>query len=353
MVAARVRDEMRAVGLDVEVVDVAPGRPNVVGVLDASASGHTLLLCGHLDTVGVAGMAAPFTPVERNGRVFGRGSQDMKGGIAAMIGAAAVIAARGLRGGRLIVATVADEEYASLGADALVSTWRADGAVVAEPTDLAVAIGHKGFSWLEVDTIGHAAHGSRPAEGRDAILDMGRVLGRLAAIDTELRVRAPHPLLGTASLHASMITGGRELSVYPDHCRLALERRTLVDEPDGIALTEVEEVLRVLSADDGALQASARVLFERPAYEIAPDHPLPQALARILTGARLPSAFVGMSFWTDAAVLARANMPSVLFGPTGGGLHGRDEYVTVDSVLTCRDVLANLADNYCPEPKAN
>ena len=96
---------------------------------------------------------------------------------------------------------------------------------------------------------------------------------------------------------------------------------------------------------------SARVAFERPAYEIASDHPLPQALALVLAGAGFVPAFIGMSFWTDAAVLARADMPSVLFGPTGGGLHGLDEYVTVDSVLTCRDVLATLANNYCPEPK--
>ena len=339
---------MRAVGLDVALVDVAPGRPNVVGVLEIGTSGRTLLLCGHMDTVGVAGMTAPFTPVERDGRLYGRGSQDMKGGVAAMVGAAAEVAARGLRGGRLVVAAVADEEYASLGADALASTWRADGAVVTEPTDLAIAIGHKGFSWIEVDTHGRAAHGSRPAEGRDAIFDMGRVLARLAAIDAELQARPPHPLLGTASLHASTITGGAELSVYPDRCTLSLERRTLVAEPDGVALAEVEEVLRALGADDGGFRASARVAFERPAYDISPDHPLPQALASVLRGAGFVPAFVGMSFWTDAAVLARADTPAVLFGPVGGGLHGPEEFVTVDSVLTCRDVLAALADDYCP-----
>ena len=188
------------------------------------------MLCGHVDTVGVDGMAAPFDPVERDGRLYGRGAQDMKGGVAAMIDAARMVAEGGLPAGRLIVAAVVDEEYASIGADALVTRWRADGAVVTEPTDMQIAIGHKGFAWFEVETRGRAAHGSRPREGRDAILRMGRVLGELEALDRRLQAAPPHPLLGTASLHASIIDGGRELSSYPDRCGLKLERRTVSGE---------------------------------------------------------------------------------------------------------------------------
>ena len=154
----------------------------------------------------------------------------MKGGVAAMIDAARVVADDGLAAGRLIVAAVVDEEYASIGADALVTRWRADGAVVTEPTDLQIAIGHKGFAWFEVETRGRAAHGSRPREGRDAILRMGRVLHALEALDRRLQAAPPHPLMGTASLHASIIDGGRELSSYPDRCALKLERRTVSGE---------------------------------------------------------------------------------------------------------------------------
>jgi acetylornithine deacetylase len=170
-IASLIAAEMRRSGLDVSIETVTHGRPNVVGVLEGRASGQTLMLCGHTDTVGVAGMINPFTPVEHDGRLYGRGSQDMKGGVAAMIAAAAEIAEHGgLPSGRLVVAAVVDEEHSSIGADALVKSWRADAAVVTEPTDLEIAVGHKGFAWVEVIVEGKAAHGSRPADGQDAIL---------------------------------------------------------------------------------------------------------------------------------------------------------------------------------------
>src|SRR5215213_8024066 len=225
-VARAVADEMRDFGLDVELQEAAPGRPNVVGVLEGRGAGRSLMYCGHLDTVGVEGMLRPFDPVERGGKIYGRGSADMKGGVAAMIGAARAVAeGGGLDAGRLVVAAVADEEYMSIGAEALVTRWSADAAVITEPTGLVVATGHKGFSWVEVEAHGRAAHGSLPAEGRDAILRMGRVLSRLEELGQRLQALAPHPLLGNASLHGSLIEGGREISTYPDRCVLRMERR--------------------------------------------------------------------------------------------------------------------------------
>jgi acetylornithine deacetylase len=347
-IARLLAEEMRAIGLRVEVADAAPGRPNVVGVLEGRRAGRSLMLCGHLDTVGVAGMQDPFSPVEAGGCLYGRGAQDMKGGVAAMTGAARLLAEQGgLAAGRLIVAAVADEELASIGAETLVAAWRADAAVVTEPTDLAIGVGHKGFSWVEVDTAGRAAHGSRPDEGRDAILHMGRVLARLEALDRELQARPPHSLLGTASLHASRIEGGRELSVYPDLCTLRCERRTLLGEPDDVALREIESLLAELRAADPAFSATARLLFHRPAYETPPGHPLPDLLAAVLSARGLPVHRTGVTFWTDAAILARAGIPTVLFGPGGAGLHTLQEYVRLDEVLSCRDVLADLARAFC------
>jgi acetylornithine deacetylase len=242
------------------------------------------------------------------------------------------------------VAGVADEEHASLGADALVAEWRADAAVVAEPTGLEIAVGHKGFAWLELRTEGRAAHGSRPDEGRDAIAMMGRVLVALEHLDRGLRARPRDPVLGTASLHASLVSGGRELSSYPDACTLQYERRTLAHESGATALAEAERILESLRAEDGDFRGAARVCFERPAYLTPAGHALPDLLEAALGR---PAPRGGMSFWTDAAILGRAGIPSVVFGPGGAGLHGLEEFVNVEDVLTCRETLRRLAPRFC------
>ena len=345
-IAAAVAAAMRGFGLDVQTQQVAPGRPNTIGVLEGRRKGRTLMFCGHVDTVGVAGMTQPFAPDEKDGRLYGRGAQDMKSGVAAMIDATRVLTETGgLDSGRVLVAAVVDEEHSSIGADALVTQWTADAAVVTEPTSLEIAVGHKGFVWIDVQVSGKAAHGSRPADGEDAILRMGRVLMHLEALDRALQARVPHPLLGTGSLHASTIEGGRELSSYPDSARLQMERRTLPDEPASAALGEVELILERLRREDSTFRGRARVMFSRPAYQLAADHELPQTLAAAL---HAPSRnLVGMSFWTDAAVLGHAGIPSVLFGPGGAGLHSTQEFVTIADVLVCRDALVELARRFC------
>jgi acetylornithine deacetylase len=346
-IAAFVAQRLRSAGLDVETHEAAPDRPNVVGVLEGKRPGRSLVLCGHLDTVGVEGMAEPFTPVVREGCLYGRGAQDMKGGLAAILSATERLAREGLAAGRVIVAAVADEEHKSLGAAAFVKRFRADAAVVAEPTDLAIGVAHKGFEWVEVETSGRAAHGSRPAEGEDAIIRMGRVLGRLEALSRELLSCSPHSLLGTPSLHASLVEGGRELSTYPDRCTLRLERRTLPGEPQGAALSEVKRILDGLAAEDSAFRGSAQSLFSQPPYETPEGHPIVGALEASVAAAGRTPRREGMTFWTDAAILGTAGIPSVVFGPGGAGLHGVEEYVRLDEVLACRDAFVGLAQRFC------
>ena len=332
------RQGMLSAGLDVMLQPVAPGRPNVIGVLEGAQAGPSLMFCGHLDTVGVDGMTDPFVPRLEGGRLYGRGAQDMKGGLAAMIAAAGVLA-RGWTRGQLIVAAVVDEEHMSLGAEALVRDWRADMAIVTEPTDLTMAIGHKGFAWVEITTRGLAAHGSRPDEGRDAIARMGRVLVALEARDRELRAKAPVPFQGTASLHASLISGGRELSSYPDRCTLQMERRTVSGEDDEVVRREIEALLEALRRADPEFDAEARVHASRSAYCLDAAHPLAKTLGSAIGATGRSASPGGMSFWTDAAILAGAGIPSLLFGPGGAGLHSTTEYVNVEDVYACRDIL--------------
>ena len=337
-VADVARAAMTAAGLDVVLQEAAPGRPNVIGLVDGREPGPAMMFCGHIDTVGVEGMTAPFTPRMEDGRLYGRGAQDMKGGVAAMIAAAGVLARSWTRG-RHIVAAVIDEEHMSLGAEALVREYRADMAVVTEPTDLRVAVGHKGFAWVDIETHGRAAHGSRPDEGRDAIAMMGRVLVALEARDRELRARPAVPFQGTASLHASLISGGRELSSYPDRCLLHMERRTVSGEDAASVAREVEDLIARLRTADTDFRATQTVTAYRSAYRLDPGHPLPTAFTQAVGAAGHSGELAGMSFWTDASVLADAGIPSILFGPGGAGLHSLEEYVRVADVMTCRDVL--------------
>lgn len=344
-IADAIAAHLRAIGLDVQLQVAAPGRPNVVGVLEGTERGRTIMFCGHTDTVGVARMTAPFDPVIRDGRLYGRGAQDMKAGVAAMIDAARLARDRGFRKGRILIAAVADEEYASVGADALVRDWNADRGIVTEPTDLKIGIGHKGFAWATINTKGRAAHGSRPGDGRDAIIRMGRVLSRLEQLDRDLQSRPSHPLLGTGSLHASIIEGGRELSSYPDRCRLQLERRTVPGESVATFGREMDAILSTLRSEDPELEASVELMFSRPPYEVSHDDDLPRALSAAAATAGVATSTTGMSFWTDAAILGHAGIPSVLFGPGGAGLHSTEEYVVIADVIGCRDTLTEFVLN--------
>ncbi len=348
-----IADALRALDLDVTVHDLGGNRVNVVGILRGNGNGKSLLLNAHLDTVGVEGMDAPFSGELRDGRLYGRGSQDMKGSIAAMLAAA-----KALRdaqqdnkvslAGDLLLTFVADEEALSLGMEDLIKRYRADAAIVTEPTDLQICCAHRGFVWCEITTHGRAAHGSRYAEGIDAIAHMGRVLVELEALGQELLRRDPHPLAGPPSLHASLIEGGTELSVYPARCTLKIERRTIPGETPESAAAEIQKRLDKLAAMDDNFRADLITTFTRSPFEIDEHAPIVQTLSRAAT-ARLgtPPAHVGATFWTDAALLAEAGIPSVLIGPIGAGLHSAEEWVDVQSLVDLATILAETAVEFC------
>ncbi len=339
---------MESAGLEAWLQEVQPGRFNAVGVL-RGRGGRSLMLNGHLDTVGVGGMADPFSARIVGGRLYGRGSQDMKAGVAAMLVAAESLAAEGRPAGDVIVACVADEEYQSAGTRALIASGvRADAAIVTEPTSLEIVIAHKGFAWADIETRGRAAHGSRPEEGVDAIVLMGRVLVGIEQLQAELERKPPHTLLGHGSVHASLISGGQELSSYPERCRLSLERRLLPGEDASTFHHELERIIAQLSAQDPAFSARLKFGYAAQPLETRPEAPIAQTVLRCAAAVAGDRArFGGVGFWTDAALLAEAGIPAVVFGPSGAGLHAGVEYAVLADVQLCAEVLTACARAFC------
>jgi acetylornithine deacetylase len=322
-------------GLEVESEELAPGRWNVIGIARGSGGGRTLLLNAHMDTVGTAGMESPLEPREENGRIHGRGAYDMKASLAGIMLAGARAVEAGLRGD-VIVTAVADEEVGSIGSEAAARRYQADAALVAEPTEERLAVAHRGFAWIEIETHGKAAHGSRYDLGEDAIARMGHVLVRLEELDEALRGRPPHRLLGTGSAHASLIDGGIELSTYPDRCVVHAERRTLPGETEAHVAAEAEALL-------GELDGSARVTFFREPFEVDEGHEF-VALVRRLAG---DPEIIGVPFWADSALYAAAGTPTVVYGPAGEGAHAAVEWVDVASAERCAELYAALATEFC------
>jgi acetylornithine deacetylase len=347
---AYVAEKLKELGLEVTVSEVAPGRVNTVGVLKGSGGGKSLLLNAHLDTVGVESMTIdPFGGELKDGRMYGRGSQDMKGSLAAMITAAKAIVEAGIRlHGDLLITAVADEEHSSIGMEALVKAFKADAAIVTEPTDMHICRAHRGFIWFEVETFGRAAHGSRYTEGIDANMRMGRFLAKLEKLEQELLQRTPHELAGPPSLHAALIQGGTEISKYAERCKLTIERRIIPGETVEGTRAELQEIIDRLLEQDSTFKATVKATFWREPFEVREDAEIVQIMDKVLD-ARLGHhpKHTGQTFWTDAALIADAGAETVLLGPVGYGLHSAEEWVEMKSVVDLAYVLAETAIEYC------
>jgi acetylornithine deacetylase len=349
-VARVLAEVLRSWELGVEVSEAAPGRPNVIARVGGRAGhGRSLMFNGHLDVVGVEGMLhPPFDALEREGRMYGRGAADMKGGVAAMCAAAARAADSGIEG-ELVVAAVADEEDASVGTQAIVASGiRADAAIVTEPTRLAIAPAHRGFAWITVDLRGRAAHGSRYDIGVDAIRHAGLLLAELDALDSGALRQRTHPLLGHASLHASLIEGGTAMSVYPDRCTLRLERRTLPGESVEAVLDEVRSACERVSRSRQDFDARVTLDLARAPSDVSTDAPIVRALASVIEAGGGSVRTEGMSAWTDAAILNEAGIPAICFGPGDIALaHAAEEWIDTSEIDRATDTLTELALRWC------
>jgi acetylornithine deacetylase len=335
-----------AAGLEVDVLEGTPGRPSVLVRARGTGGGRTLLLCGHTDTVNVDGMAAPHSPRIEGDRLYGRGAYDMKAGVAAALVACREARALGLAGD-VVVAAVADEEHASLGVQEALRAVEADAAVVTEPTELVVAVAHKGFVWAEIEVTGRAAHGSRPHLGVDAIVKTGAILTALGELDVALGERT-HPLLGRGSVHASLVQGGAELSSYPARCVLGLERRTLPGETAAGVEAELESLLERCRAADPELVAERRTLLVREPFEVPQTAEIVAAVcAAAAEHNGGPPQIGGVSYWADAAFIASAGIPTVLFGPGGEGAHAIEEWVSISDTEAVARTLVATAQRLC------
>ncbi len=339
-VATFARDWLLAHGVEAWLEEAAPGRPNAVARV-TGGPGPTLVLCAHLDTVGTAGMAAPFEPRQDGGRLYGRGSYDMKGSAAAVMVAAATLA-RAPFEGTVMLALVADEEYASLGAADFVRRHHADACILTEASDLALVLAHRGFVWASLTTRGRAAHGSRWDLGVSAIGRMGRIVAALEQFDRDTLRARTHPLTGPASLHCTRIAGGVGLSTYAPECRVEVERRTLPGETPAQVLDELAQVVR-----DAGEQAEIVPLFDRAPLACPADSAVARCVREALTTVTgHPPAETGVPYWMDAAIFAEADIPTVNVGPSGAGAHEPVEWVDVPSLVTCAEVLASCGRTF-------
>jgi len=338
-------DRLRNAAFEVDVWEVLPGRPNLVARLAGSDGGRSLMICGHTDVVGAD--PAAFKPRLENGRIYGRGAFDMKGGLAAAIIAAEQVSKTTSLSGDLFLAFCIDEEWRSEGAEALVQRYRADAAILPEPSNLEVVTAHGGFAWYDVVSDGVEAPGGDPDHGVDSISLLGPILAGIAELDRALTSRAS-ATWGRGSIHASMIGGGVTYPSYPAQCRLAVERCLIPGESVVDADAELANLLEAAEQADRRFRGSCERIIGRDAVVLDPEEPVVKAVVeaaeRELDRRIEPRFDIG---WMDSGVLSDAGIPCVVFGPSGAGEHTPEEWVDVDSLLACSHVLERAIRTFC------
>ena len=340
---------LESLGMDVKMYDVEPGRPNVVGVLKGKGGGRALLLNGHTDTVGADYMTIdPFEPTIKDGKLYGRGSFDMKGGLAASMAAVKAVAdSHHELKGDVILAAVCDEEFASIGTEKLMEETSADAAIIGEFTAGNIQVAHKGFAWIDIETRGVAVHGSLYQVGVDAIANMGHVLIGIEALQNIL-MEDVHPLVGPGSIHASIIQGGRELSTYPDHCLLQVERRLIPGETRANVDEEMNALLQTLREGDPKFQGDHKITFYRGAMEVSPEEEICQLIkegTEKITG--VTPKYTGGTGWMDSEIIWNKGIPVVCHGPMGSGAHSKEEWVDLESVANIARVHEYVIKEFC------
>lgn len=348
-IASFICDTLSDLSISFEKDTLAPGRVNVTARIKGTGGGPTLMLNAHTDTVGVEGMADPFSGKIEGNKLFGRGSYDMKGGIAAMLGAVKLMKDSGLKlKGDLIISFVADEEFESIGALELAKKLSANAAIVTEPTDLKLCPAHRGFGIFKVTTKGKTAHGGRHKEGIDANLMMGKLLAKLSELSDQLPREKTHPLCGEASLHVPLISGGRSLFIYSNECTIDIERRTIPGETLEQVTKELQSQIDHLKNNDPSFQANLECEIWRDPYESDNSTGILSACQKSAGNVlgEIPET-IGHTWWEDSAIFGEAGIDTIIIGPAGSGIHEEVEWVDLNSVAQLAKILCETAKDFC------
>jgi len=349
-IAAFIAGWLDQAGADVEVVEVEPGRPNVLARLRGTGGGRTLCLNAHSDTVGYAGWPSDaLVPRIDGDRMYGLGAADDKSGCAAAMLLLAAIADSGARlRGDLLVACVADEEGASIGSEHLARLGGIDASIVIEPQPThEVVVEHQGFGWIDVITRGVAAHGCEPDAGVDAIVHLAEVITRLHRLDLVRFQPHPSPMNGRTVFHTGTISGGTDYATYPNVARVGIEIGTQPGEHLSERVDEIGEIFSEVARTEPGFSGEVVVKLEREPF-VARGH---EALQAIVTEAmtdvlgREPK-ITGMNGWTDAALLQAAGIPTLLIGSAGGNYHAPNEWASVSELVKLCAILERVARSY-------
>lgn len=337
--------ELQNLGVDVELDEIEKGRVNITGRFKGRGDGKSLMLNAHMDTVGIEGMSDPFSGEIKDGKLYGRGAYDMKGSIAAMLGVAKSLNESNETLSRdLILSFVADEEYESIGAEALVKKIRADEAIVAEPTDLKICTAHRGFGIWKITVTGKTAHGGNHHLGVDANMHMGLLLAELYSLAEEVQREVLHPLCGPASMHVPLVSGGRSLFIYSNRCEIHVERRTVPGENRVEIEQSLEGIIQKLKDRIPAFHAKLEPVIWRSPYEIDLERPVVRRLHRSVESVmKAKPEYIGHTWWEDSAIFGDAGMETVVMGPKGGGIHEDVEWVDLESVFQLAQIFLKTA----------
>ena len=328
-------------GLEVEFQKVLPGRANIIArLLPKDKIRQTILLAPHLDTVGAAG--TQFIPQRKNGRLHGRGACDTKGSVAAMLAALCELAnakSRPLET-EIVFAGLIDEEHAQAGSRALAASgFKADLAIVGEPTKLQVVTAHKGSLWLELATRGHAAHGATPHLGKNAVHEMTRIVDALETDYAAQLKQRKHKLLGAGTVNVGTISGGTQPNIVPDGCVISIDRRTLPGETEAGVRREITALLQ-------AKKLSAKISSAKlaPALPLETDFKLP--IVQTFLRAAKQKKSLGADYFCDAAVLSAGGIPSVVFGPGDiAQAHTADEWISLAELERGKNLLLRFLNS--------